>query len=648
MSLVSSKAAPVTEVACESVASSNTISSSISLHDFPKQHRSSSIQLTRKAGTSSRSLPADATTTRINVASDGSASTPVVDSPQGAAIPTSQSSNKEKSEENITGAAGETVREGEQSAEVAAPPSAPDTAGGGSGDIAAPENQTAGWFSWFYSYIPSVSGTSDPTGTDSPELEAGPPTDEQTLGKADAQPVDRLPEEQSEVNEDIEQTPQPQKLSWFQMWREGGSSLPSRAAEEPKKEEPAATDACPQVADTECPSDRPAGELGQADITAEPPARNVKSSGWSFWSRDTSKDLTNGKSEDVKTVEASIAQDASKPLNQDPDANRQVEITQKGSVKAKKQKDSVEAAAAEGLSGPPLTAPKATEPTASKQLQKVLPNQVLPHFRDTFALQGAPSLLQTIGRFLHYTKEPERKHVYVVKDPHHIKKALAIGVHGYFPAPFIRSVLGQPTGTSVKFCTMAASAVKKYAESRGYECEVEKIALEGEGRIAERVDLLWKLLLNWMEEIRKADFVLFACHSQGVPVTIMLVAKLIAFGCLDTVKVGVCAMAGVNLGPFPDYKSRWISGSAGELFEFALPHSRVSRDYEDSLRRALDFGVRISYIGSIDDQLVSLEVTSYPFSLLGQFRSITSNHTVSASHLYFLPYPIRISTGPFS
>lgn len=646
VSLVSSKAAPVTEVACESVASSNTISSSISLHDFPKQHRSSSIQLTRKAGTSSRSLPADATTTRINVASDGSASTPVVDSPQGAAIPTSQSSNKEKSEENITGAAGETVREGEQSAEVAAPPSAPDTAGGGSGDIAAPENQTAGWFSWFYSYIPSVSGTSDPTGTDSPELEAGPPTDEQTLGKADAQPVDRLPEEQSEVNEDIEQTPQPQKLSWFQMWREGGSSLPSRAAEEPKKEEPAATDACPQVADTECPSDRPAGELGQADITAEPPARNVKSSGWSFWSRDTSKDLTNGKSEDVKTVEASIAQDASKPLNQDPDANRQVEITQKGSVKAKKQKDSVEAAAAEGLSGPPLTAPKATEPTASKQLQKVLPNQVLPHFRDTFALQGAPSLLQTIGRFLHYTKEPERKHVYVVKDPHHIKKALAIGVHGYFPAPFIRSVLGQPTGTSVKFCTMAASAVKKYAESRGYECEVEKIALEGEGRIAERVDLLWKLLLNWMEEIRKADFVLFACHSQGVPVTIMLVAKLIAFGCLDTVKVGVCAMAGVNLGPFPDYKSRWISGSAGELFEFALPHSRVSRDYEDSLRRALDFGVRISYIGSIDDQLVSLESSLFsPISHPYIYRAVFVDGRVHApsflSHLVGFTLKLR-------
>ena len=188
---------------------------------------------------------------------------------------------------------------------------------------------------------------------------------------------------------------------------------------------------------------------------------------------------------------------------------------------------------------------------------------------------------------------------------------MAIGVHGYFPAPFIRNLLGQPTGTSIRFSNMAAEAIRKYTQSHGYSCDIEKIALEGEGRITERVDLLWKLLLNWMEEIRKADFVMFACHSQGVPVTIMLVAKLIQFGCLDAKRVGICAMAGVNLGPFPDYRSRWISGSAGELFEFALPFSKVSKEYEAALKCALNFGARISYIGSIDDQLVSLEVTTY-------------------------------------
>jgi hypothetical protein len=91
----------------------------------------------------------------------------------------------------------------------------------------------------------------------------------------------------------------------------------------------------------------------------------------------------------------------------------------------------------------------------------------------------------------------------------------------------------------------------------------------------------------------------------------MLVAKLIALGCLHSAKIGVCAMAGVNLGPFAEYKSRWISGSAGELFDFARPDSQVSKDYEAALDVALRFGVKIVYVGSIDDQLVSLESSTF-------------------------------------
>lgn len=172
----------------------------------------------------------------------------------------------------------------------------------------------------------------------------------------------------------------------------------------------------------------------------------------------------------------------------------------------------------------------------------------------------------------------------------------------------IRSVLGQPTGTSIRFANSAAGAIQQWTQNQGYSCEIEKVALEGEGKIAERIELLWKLMLNWIGKIQRADFVMIACHSQGVPVAMMLVAKLIAFGCVNSAKIGVCAMAGVNLGPFADYKSRWMSGSAGELFDFARPDSQVSKDYVAALDAALKFGVKILYIGSIDDQLVSLEV----------------------------------------
>lgn len=66
----------------------------------------------------------------------------------------------------------------------------------------------------------------------------------------------------------------------------------------------------------------------------------------------------------------------------------------------------------------------------------------------------------------------------------------------------------------------------------------------------------------------------------------------------------------MSLGPFADYKSKLFSGSAGELFEFANPESIVSKRYEDSLRIAMKYGgVRVMFCGSIDDQLVSMEVS---------------------------------------
>ena len=62
------------------------------------------------------------------------------------------------------------------------------------------------------------------------------------------------------------------------------------------------------------------------------------------------------------------------------------------------------------------------------------------------------------------------------------------------------------------------------------------------------------------------------------------------------------------MGPFTDYKSRYLGGSAAELFEFANLESAISKRYVEALRVAVKFGVRITYCGSIDDQLVSLEV----------------------------------------
>ncbi|EAW13073.1 uncharacterized protein ACLA_015110 [Aspergillus clavatus NRRL 1] len=632
----SSKAAPVTEVARESISAAKNVAPSIikpsdPIFKPPKQHRHPSLQLTKREGVSTRSLPADATTTKINIASDGSTSSPTLDSQlDSAGSATNLSGKEETSDEIAVTAADQNKGQPQPTTETSAPDTV--TEAGETSQTQAPPNPAAGWFSWFYTSTAVVDTLSGPDPAPTPEIESTqtePITAAQTPKDSEDTSGDQVAETPNDPLPNTESAAPSQKRTWFQMWY--GSSAPSQGSEPPKPESPdsnqhsesnesnepppAAEEPVHDAEPTVVASGPEHAECGSTNGQSNTAVKNARSSGWSFWFRDTSHSSVQEPSPDVQSVEVPPVQDIScKGLQNEPHAEAKVEQkaepAKKGTVKIKTPKSS--AAATDTIPSDSQTLPdaltsKPPEAAASKHLQRVLPNQVLPHFSDTFAIKETPSLLQTIGRFLHYQKGTDSKYVHRIRDPPRIKRALAIGVHGYFPAPLIRSVLGQPTGTSVRFATMAAAAIHKWTESHGYACEIEKIALEGEGRIAERVDLLWKLLLNWMEEIRKADFILIACHSQGVPVAIMLVAKLIAFGCLNASRVGICAMAGVNMGPFSDYRSRWISGSAGELFEFALPYSQVSKDYEAALRCALNFGVRISYVGSIDDQLVSLE-----------------------------------------
>ncbi|KAE8353011.1 hypothetical protein BDV28DRAFT_116230 [Aspergillus coremiiformis] len=607
----SSKAAPVTEVARESISVAQNVASSITSSSAsqlgsPRNPRNPSLQLTRKVGASTRSLPANATTTRINVASDGTASSPAIEVQADPTASATKSTHKDVSNNQGAGAGDNPDKD---QSNIATETPVTDV---GPEQVESSQQQTAsqpgGWFSWVWA--PSrTENIPDNTTEDTAAAPMEQSAENQISKDEDITPVDQGQVEHGKPPETAEVDGAAQKRSWLQMWY-GSSS--TKGLEEPQSKNSPVADEPTSPADI-APTLNEDIDEPAADSSPAAPTKNVKASGWSFWFRETPQDTLQGKSQEVQSVEASMAQTSITKKAKDgteSEPEQKVEPAQKGNLKIKAHKSSsaLPDQVISGLdSSSNAPAVNTAEATASKHLQKILPNQVLPRFKDTFALQERPSLLQTIGRFLHYNKEQDNRHVYMIKDPPPIKRALAIGIHGYFPAPLIRSVLGQPTGTSIRFSNMAADALRKWADDRTYACDIEKIALEGEGRIAERVDLLWKLLLNWMEKIRQADFILIACHSQGVPVAIMLIAKLISFGCLNAARVGVCAMAGVNMGPFSDYRSRWISGSAGELFEFALPYSQVSKDYEAALKASLDFGVRISYIGSIDDQLVSLE-----------------------------------------
>jgi hypothetical protein len=83
----------------------------------------------------------------------------------------------------------------------------------------------------------------------------------------------------------------------------------------------------------------------------------------------------------------------------------------------------------------------------------------------------------------------------------------------------------------------------------------------------------------------------------------------------------------VSLGPFPDYRSSVgrLMGSAAELWEFSDPNSEVSKRLESAVKIVLAYGARVTYIGSMDDQLVPLEVCR------GSGKSVKENNSNSIS-----------------
>lgn len=211
-------------------------------------------------------------------------------------------------------------------------------------------------------------------------------------------------------------------------------------------------------------------------------------------------------------------------------------------------------------------------------------------------------------------------------------KVLIVGVHGFFPTKLIRPFIGEPTGTSTKFILEAEAIVMKYFEEHNQEVEISKIALEREGKIFERVDYFFDVMSQWAKEINQADIIYFVSHSQGCPVTIILLAKLLECGIINidnskffngsasftfTAKrkvISVLGMAGINNGPFYGADQTLFvrayqtieKDSLRELFEFQKFDSLQSKQFIESLRTLIRNDVKITFVGSINDQLVPL------------------------------------------
>ncbi|KAJ3036181.1 hypothetical protein HK097_003897 [Rhizophlyctis rosea] len=240
------------------------------------------------------------------------------------------------------------------------------------------------------------------------------------------------------------------------------------------------------------------------------------------------------------------------------------------------------------------------------------------------------SILQTALRFVNKTLFNERRSAAarpasvlerLTKSPQSVKRIAVIGVHGWFPNRILQRVVGEPTGTSVRFAAKMGAAVRQFFQSR-YNINLPSDAitlmpLEGEGKVEQRVEILYQNLVNsdndWTKKLREADLVFVVTHSQGTPVSTILLARLIEEGLLDVTrqKIGVLAMAGISHGPFPSLKSSLIlkyveADPARELFDFNDAESAISQRYQAAMRRVLAAGVRMTAIGSWYDQVVPL------------------------------------------
>ncbi|KAH7107698.1 hypothetical protein BKA62DRAFT_143365 [Auriculariales sp. MPI-PUGE-AT-0066] len=224
---------------------------------------------------------------------------------------------------------------------------------------------------------------------------------------------------------------------------------------------------------------------------------------------------------------------------------------------------------------------------------------------------------------------------------HGCKRVAIIGVHGWFPGAIVRTVFGEPTGTSSKFATMMETAVRQFMEKHNHTADVITcMPLEGEGTIERRVEKLYQDLMShedWVDDLHEADVVFIATHSQGSVASTHLLTRLIKEGHIrvapdetgimpslptmptwagwNAQRICCLALCGIHLGPLmylqtssivQPYLQYFESAAAKELFEFQDISSNVSKQYMETLRGLLDRGVRFVYIASLDDQVVPI------------------------------------------
>ncbi|KAI9176086.1 hypothetical protein H9P43_006451 [Blastocladiella emersonii ATCC 22665] len=226
--------------------------------------------------------------------------------------------------------------------------------------------------------------------------------------------------------------------------------------------------------------------------------------------------------------------------------------------------------------------------------------------------------------------------------PPELAEVCIIGVHGWFPMKFVQRVVGEPTGTSGKFCEQMEQALRQWVAAHYGGAEVPSaaitsIALEAEGKVEHRVDKLFEQVIDpalshappgaapgpshksyWQHKLESCRTLFVATHSQGTPTSVLLVEKLVETGIVDlaTQRVVILAQAGISHGPFPwNASSMYVkyleADAARELFEFNRHDSPLSKRYRAATEFLLERGAKLTLVSSWLDQVVPLYSSAF-------------------------------------
>lgn len=258
----------------------------------------------------------------------------------------------------------------------------------------------------------------------------------------------------------------------------------------------------------------------------------------------------------------------------------------------------------------------------------VMINRIIPNIDENFRTITLITKLRLLGEKLIFQQKSSENHLYKQslkhienKKLHKIKRIMIIGVHGFLPTKFVKSMIGQQTGNSLTFVEEASKAVKYWLNDTtepGFEnmYHIDTISLEGQGTIEQRVEKSLEILKNWADMINDCDFLYFVAHGQGSIISIKLLAKLLQDATFKINKrIGLLSMAGPLLGPIKNLDTKIVIRAytpmenevLQELIELGKLNSSTFQNFRKDLEFILNHDVKVTLSGSVNDQLVPLE-----------------------------------------